>query len=129
MPAIETDGRHQKAVYWKANGVDRYGNAKVDKGIELDVRLVKGRRRAFNAQGQPVAIDATVVLDRDVPTGSLFWVGTLLDLPDELSDLTDLLQVASIRETPDVKGREVRREAMLVKFKDSLPTVNETSND
>lgn len=120
MPAIETSDCHQKAVLWAATGVDGYGNPIVSAAVEIDVRWEEERRESIDAFGNPIALDASVVVDREIAIDSILWLGELIDLPDPP---TDLKKVVSRSAVPDVKGRSFRRKVSLVNFSDELPTI------
>jgi hypothetical protein len=121
---LETAGLEQKAVYWEATGLDRKGRYTIsDVPVELNVRWVKTQRQGTDARGTPVAITADVQVDRYVPPGSVMWEGGLDDLPGTaLVPESDVMRVASIKETPDIKGIEVHRILSLYRASDSLPT-------
>lgn len=121
MPSLESQFRKQKAVYWEANGYDGYGEPNVNTPVELDVRWVEKQLEATDANGGPIAIDATVVMDRKPPVGSVLWLGELADLP---SPPTDLKKVIMCDVTPDVKCRNTFYTAMLQKLSDKLPTAS-----
>jgi hypothetical protein len=125
MPAIETDGREQKAVVWSANGQDRKGQKKVDQPEEINVRWQYRKSEAKASDSKKVSIDATVTTDRQYPLGSIFWLGEAAELPEDLGDIKDLFEAVSYSNTPDVKGRDVRHELGLMRFKNTLPTVND----
>lgn len=118
MPPIETAGRHQKAVLWRADGFDAYGNVLLLDAHEIDVRWEEGRKEAVSPDGSPVAIDAYVVVDREVPIGSVLWLGALADLP---SPPTNLKRVEFYLDVPDIKGRISHKTLALMKYSDDLP--------
>jgi hypothetical protein len=118
MPSIETDCRHQKAVYWAASGTDIEGEVTLAAAVELSVRWENTDTQVLDAQGNPVAISAVVVVDRDIPVGSIFWEGKQSALP---SPVTDLLRVEEFKSIPDVKGRNSRKTVLLSKYSDTLP--------
>ena len=120
MPPIETSSRLQKAVLWEASGTDDYAG-KVNAAVELDVRWEYTEREVTDAQGNQVAITATVIVDRDVAVGSIMWLGTLAAVP---TPKVDLHCVVSFTKTPDIKNREYRRELSLARYNDTLPSIN-----
>lgn len=119
MPDMESDNLHQKALLWAANGINDYGQYKVDAKVEINVRWQEERRQGVDAQGSTIAIEATVVVDREITVGSIMWLGSEEDLTTDPP--TGLKQVLSYRKIPDIKGRSFRRVAILGKLSDTLP--------
>lgn len=119
MSGMESDDLYQKALLWAANGVNDYGQYKVDAKVEIDVRWQEERRQGINAQGDPIAIEATVVVDREIAVGSVMWQGSEEDLVT--NPPTGLKQVLSYRKIPDIKSRSFRRVVILGKLSDTLP--------
>ncbi len=120
MPPLETSSRRQQAVLWTANGTDNYGELKVDASIQIEVRWETGQKEALDPQGNTVALDSTVIVDRVIPIGSIMWLGEKKDLADPP---VGLRQVIDYSEVPDVKGREFRRVVSLMKHSDELPAL------
>ena len=119
MP-LETDCRNQKAVYWAASGTDEYGEVTLASPVQLSVRWEHVDEQSLDAEGNPVAINAKVVVDRDIEVGSIFWEGKLTALS---SPETDLLRVTVFKKIPDVKGNNFRRTVELTKYSDTLPSL------
>lgn len=117
---LETTARKQYAVLWAASGYDNDGEETVSAGIEIDVRWVFGEVEGTDKRGTPDSLDATVVVDRVVETGSIMRLGRLSAVP---SPPTDLYRVVNYNETPDLKARNYRREVTLRRHKDDLPTI------
>lgn len=135
MPAPELAFRRQKAVYWEAIGFDEYGQYKRQSfSIELSVRWKYGKADTVDANGNTVAVDAVVVVDRYIPVGSIFYDGSLDDLAGDVSGTgtgTDfvpaanevtLYEVLTYAETPDLKNRWIRRTVGLRRLSDTMPT-------
>ena len=124
MPSIETADRHQKAVYWAANGFDDYGEPKVDAAIDLNVRWENVDMETVDVKGNTIAIDAVVVIDRVIPVGSIFWEGQLSDIPGTSNvPAADFRQVVKFSSIPDIKGRNIRRLVYLRRLSDELPAL------
>lgn len=127
MPPIETAHRPQKALLWSVQGVNDRGNPTVDRGnpTELDVWWATGRTEALDPQGNTVAIDAAVVVDRHVPVGSAMWLGSEAEWlgsgTGSAGEATEVMQVVTYNEAPDLKGRNYRRVVGLIRYGDSLP--------
>lgn len=125
MPGPESNCREQVAVLWQASGnVDEYGKAKVKLPEEVEVRFRNKRVRTGDPKGNQVTYDASVVTEETYPIDSILWVGEMKDLPDEP---TPLYQIKEYGEVSDVKGRETNYTAMLMRFTDTLPTVEDNS--
>ena len=134
MPAPERSYRRQKAVYWQASGYADDGRHKrVQNAEELSVRWVKKQAEMLDPQGNTAKVDATVVVDRVMPIGSILWEGSLQDLWDALPGTgtgtgtsyvptSDLFEVVSYRETPDLKGRVVRQVVGVNRDRDTMPS-------
>jgi hypothetical protein len=125
MPAPETAYRMQTAVLWEWAGKDGYNEPRVNAPEEVRVRWVWGQKAALTPEGGTKTVDATATVDRDIPTDSLMWLGTLDDWLGTGSGGEDkgVMQVATVKDTPDLKGRVSRREVGLVFFRDQMPTV------
>lgn len=125
MPHMELSHRRQKAVLWAKGGYDGYGQPTAAEPVELSVRWVQRRAEMLDPQGNTITVDATVVVDREVAVGGVMWEGELEDWYDTGSAGQDsgLHRVAAYQETPDVKGRAVRRTVGLLRHRDTLPTI------
>jgi hypothetical protein len=120
MPAPELNGRHQKAVLWEKVGLDNYGNPTLDASpVEIVVRWEEGRSESIDDNGNPIGVDAQVIVAQEIPVGSIMWRGALANLPNPP---TGLKQVISYNETPDIKGRVTFRKVSLVRYSETLPT-------
>lgn len=125
MPALETLDRTQPAVLWPARGVNDQGEILVADPVSLMVRWVQKRRETQDSSGNPVALDATAVVDRQIEIGSLMWLGHLKDLPPGTSftgdDAIELMQVQSYNFALDLKGRFTRHSVGLMRYRQALP--------
>lgn len=111
---------NQKAVVWAQSGYDATGEPIVSSGSEVSCRWEDRQDEILGEDATPIAFDATVLLDQDVAVDSLMWLGELANVPDPV---TDLHIVVKFNKVPDIKGRKFTRTAHLVKYRDSLPTV------
>lgn len=121
MPQQELAYLTQTAVLWNSTGiVDRFGQIEVGDPIEVPCRWNEGAGEALDAQGNTIALDASVVLDRRVLSGSQMWLGTLAAWNAGAKDLTPnyLMEVKTTKVTLDVKGRASFYGVGLVRFKD-----------
>lgn len=121
MPPPERAGRHQTAVLWRKEGEDRFSEASFDDPEELTVRWEWRREVRHRPDGQPVGIDALVIVTEEVPLGSLLWKGTLEAFEDETAGSIRLMEAVTYEEIPDIKGRHTLRELGLIRFKGSVP--------
>ena len=123
MPPLERTDRRQKAVYWATTGVDDYAQPTLAAPIEIDVRWNDQRHEATDSQGNTITLDGSVVLLIDVDIGALMWLGTLSDwyATGSAGQDTGLMRVVMFNATLDIKGRNVRREAGLKRYKDKEP--------
>ena len=120
MPPLETDCRNDKAVYWAANGFDKFGKEKVDAAVSIDVRFEIKKEKALDAQGNVIMIDANAVVDREIAVGSRMWMGNIDDIADPP---VDLWEVRTNSNVPDIKGRNRRRVVGLTRDSNELPTL------
>lgn len=125
MPALETTGRIHEAVLWPAGKSDRHGQATVGDPISLNpanrtgVRWDSTRKLVKNHNGNEIAIDATVTVDRVIEVGSAMWLGAYADRPNRAGP--DVMEVAVYVGADDLKGRHTHHQVHLAKFKGSLP--------
>jgi hypothetical protein len=124
MPSIETACRFQKALLWESDGFDDFGNYKVKAVEEITVRWEDVNKEALDAQGNTIAIDAVVVVNRQIPVGSIMWKGALSDLAGtSYLPSGGFLQVILAGDIPDIKARHFRRVLSLMRYSDALPTI------
>lgn len=131
MPPQETAFREQKAIAWLASGFNREGQHKVVfPGIELDVRWTDTQGEALDARGNLISTDANVIVDRDIPIGSIMWKGDQEQLEAavpgtgtglDLSPTSDLYEVVAVTISPDLKARETYRDVRLKRYSDTMP--------
>lgn len=125
-PPLEVCDLVHTAVLWEWLGVGANNEGVFAEPVQLDVRWTWGRGSTVNSEGTRVAVDARVVLDREVTEDSLMWEGLLVDLSGTGStgpQEGDGMRVASYSEGRDFKGdpRNVRREVGLVFYKGRFP--------
>ena len=125
MPNIEEDCRFQKALLWEATAnYDRKGKRKVSAAVELDVRWENKQQDILDPLGNTISVDATVVVDRDIPVGSIMWEGGTADVPGTSGiPPGDFLYVAVYEKIPDIKNRHHRKRVFLVRSTDALPEI------
>jgi hypothetical protein len=121
MPALEVADRYQKAVLMPATGgYDAYGQPVVGEAIEVTVRWVWEKQEVTDPQGNTITIDATAVVDREIPVHSRMWLGEIADWIGTGSGAVDndLCEVRTASRTSDIKNRFVRRTVGLMRFRD-----------
>ena len=116
----ETGSRHQTAVLWEQSGYDSNGQPTVGYPEEIECRWEDVTRQIMGEQDTPIAISAEVWVDVSVAKGSMLWKGALIDLPDTV---TAVMEVVGYDETPDIKGRVFERVLYLQRYREALPTV------
>jgi hypothetical protein len=122
--SLETSSLRSPAVLWAKNGFDSFGRPKLDTAIEVCCRIEYGRSVGRDAQASNEQIAAVMFVCQDIPVESIVWDGELADLPDDLTTLTDLMQVIDFARVPDIQNRNSLRKAMLARFNNKLPTVS-----
>jgi len=115
-----TPAHYQDAVYWSFSGVDNYGEVKVSSPIALKVRWEDTQSEIASPEGDTIRSDAQVYVDRVIAEGSMLWKGHIDDLP---SPVTNVKKVVASSDIPNIKGRANEYRLDVVKFGDSLPTV------
>lgn len=137
MPAPEQSDRNQKGLLWRKAGDDRYGEPTVSAPEEVTVRFEERQGRMVDATGNTVALDGKLWPNLDLPLGSIFWPApdqspgsdTAFDQwygvsgSGSAGNSTDLYEVMTRTNVPDVKARFYTREYGLKYFRDTLPTV------
>lgn len=108
----------QDFLYYQNNGIDDDGEVTVLDKVPLKGRLIKGSREIQNGQSESFTVDGVLVgHDRTVKIHSL-----IQELINDGST-TDIYEIVESREVPDIKGRNIRRTAYLIRYKKSFPTV------
>ena len=123
MTDMEVRDLLQDAVYWAPSGVDNYGDDKLATGIALKVRWQTKSGEVVDAFGNTIATDSVVAVGQAVEVGGILWKGKLADLPSPVTGVTDLKEIVTYDEVPDVKNRATRRVVKLMKHSDKLPTL------
>lgn len=117
---METDHRFQDAILWRFSSYTDDGMEKVDSPVALKVRWEATDREINTPDRGPIRADALVVLKIDVPLLSILRLGKISELDDPPGDL---FQVQVFNKTPDIKGKNYRRTALLTKYGSSLPEI------
>ena len=121
MPQLETDCLFNKAVLWMAdaNVFDGYGEHKVTASkVQLSVRWEERNTEAIDPNGNTIAVDALVVVDRAITIGSIMWQGCIIDVA---ATPVNLYEVVTRNDVPDIKNRNTRRVVGLKRYSNELP--------
>lgn len=118
-----TGHRRQDVVYWAKSSKSKFNEPTVSSGVALKVRWIDKQEESLDANNQVIKTDVTVKVDRSIAIGSIFWKGKLRDLPSPVSDTTNLYQVVTSREVPNIKNRSTRYTVGLIRYSDTMPTV------
>lgn len=124
MASLETGYRRQKAVLWPLASRDEYNNVSVGSPVELMVRWTNIQEDVISPDNTVVRTTAMAVVDRDIPLGSIMWLGELINWTGTASNDTDesVMEVVQMKKVPGLKGRKIRRTVSLTRYKGQLPT-------
>lgn len=122
MPSPERAGLTGYAVLWAANGINAYGDITVANPVEIRCRWEESIGEQLSpTTGATQDSSQSIMVDRLIPVDSILWLGKKKDLPTTLSNLR---QVVTVKNVPDVKGRISLRTVDVIKFSNQLPTVS-----
>ena len=111
----------EKACLYAYSDRDDNGQLIVDAAVEIDCRWEFVQREILISPGVRSRVDAQVAVDQEIALGSILWRGSLDDLP---TTPTDLYEVVGRKEAKDMRGVETRRELLLMRYGDTLPTLS-----
>lgn len=116
MPILEDDDFDDRAVLWSFAGVDAEGQPVFDEPEEIWVNWQQRRRVETGPDGTKVYLDASVTVDRYIPTDSRLWLA-----PDHTEDALvqwyesgsagqtdEVMKVQTQSKTRDIKAIETR---------------------
>ena len=125
MPPLESLDLYDRAVLMEFISQDDYGQPLVREAEEIDCQWEEAQSESRDPQGNVIAIDATVVVDREVPTDSIIWKGELVDWLGTGSGGGDdpiLMRVARVGAIHDLQGRDFRRVLYLQRVRGTKAT-------
>lgn len=108
MSDNESKDRKQKAVYWASSGTNSLGEPTHSDPIEVSVRIRKGISQSMDAKNNVIASHIQFGVDREIPAGSLLWIGELANLPDPVTS-EGIFEIIDYSEVPDIKARKFDR--------------------
>lgn len=124
MPPLEHMDMTSKAVLWTFVRHDRDGFPLVEEPVQLCCRWEEINKEMVDADGNRIAVDVVLAVPQQIVMGSLMWEGKLTSLPTVDSIRTpprDLYEVVGRDRGKELKGRVVRYEFGLRRYKDKLP--------
>lgn len=136
MPTPNRRWLTDKAVLWPAltgyEGTDSYGDVKTGPPENVLVRWEDKQRQGFDSKGTPIVTYSTVMIDQDVPVGSILWYA-----PDQSADSdealdqwygtgsagpeTGLMSVSTVSNVSDIKGRVTTSTLGLEFYRNRVP--------
>jgi len=127
MPDFETMDLEQTAVYWEKVGDNNEGLPIVTDPVEIDVRWVDKKGTIKDPKGNSISTDGDLACDQELVEQSLVWLGTLEawntvtngGLGFQGANVSSILDVTI---TPDLKARNARWTARVMRYGDFLPT-------
>lgn len=120
MPPLESLDLYDRAVLMEYIRQDDYGQPLVREAEEIDCQWEDTESESRDAKGNVITIDATVVVNREIPVGSIIWQGEIVDwLGTGSGGGSDpvLMRVASVSAIHDIKARFYRRVLYLQRFR------------
>lgn len=126
MPPIERDERRHLVTLFATAGKGRDGKNVFATPRQIRVRWSWGRTESVSAQGLPVALDATAIVNEEIPVGSVVWYGELDDYYGTGSADTgdrEYYEVLNYREVPDLKKRNSHKTISLAYYRQGKPVI------
>ena len=122
MVFIEKKHRYQKALYWAASGFDSAGEVTIDAHVEIKVRWEDVQDEIIDDRGNHILVDAVVVVDREIPVGSILWKGGEDDIEGTGDEPTsDFRTVVRYSKIPDLRDTVSRQLVYLARHSNELP--------
>lgn len=122
MPAFEQMDRHDPAVLWLLTGKDRFNEPTRGNPCAIKVNWGPDKRSVRLPDGTSLVIEGTAIVDREIPVGSLIWLGPITEWNEgNVPADNPIMEVKGYKEDSDLKGRHVLRTVTLAKFHRTLP--------
>ena len=120
MP-LETDDLVQDGVLWPVQGADGFGAQRVGSPVPFKARWQLGDLAVSSAVSNVHRVVGTAAVDRLMKVESIVFKGTMAEYLATQPLLIELMQVVSIKTTPDVKGHNNRYHVVLGPWNGNLP--------
>lgn len=100
--------RRQTAVWWAADGSDRFGAPRYKTPVEIKCRWEDVRKEFLNSQGVTAVSNSIVYVDRLMKTGDVLFRGVLTDLTTVTvpKDNSGAFEIAAFDRLPNLKNTE-----------------------
>lgn len=73
----------QQAVYWPPLGENADGTMEYGESVEIKCLWIDMQMEYINAKGDKTVSKSLILVDRDLETGGMIWLGKLQDLADQ----------------------------------------------
>lgn len=133
MPPVERMDMKDRAVLWGYIRSGRDGEPLIDRPVEILCRWEEGQIEIPNPDGSFLTVDIVLATKQDFPLNSILWEGQLVYDDTFLSPdgttypasgpTLKLYEAVTRTRAKDIKGRGLRYEFGLRRYKDKLPTV------
>jgi hypothetical protein len=133
MPPFEYDDLNQTAVVLPPQLVggiprtNRMGEIVYDLPYQTAVRWVYVKRESKDSKGNTITIDADVVAAVSIVVGTIMWLGTMeqyIGTGSAGGDAIEFMRVETRNWGVDLKGRIVRYEYELSRFRGKMPIMS-----
>lgn len=101
--------RRQRAVWWKAVGLDEFGQPVFDEPVEIACRWESKAMTFIDTEGKEAVSDALVYVDRNMSVkGDRLWRGKLKELEGETDPhkVQDTFPVRHFGTLPNIRATE-----------------------
>lgn len=134
MPDIEICNLNQNAVLWPRIGYDQHGGPILGPPQAMNANQRNGvrwnwsKREVAGPHDSTITVDATVTTyPQLIPDDSVMWLGNFLNLLDpvlgpQTENTTGPCQVMSVKIVYNLKGRAVKQDLQLSRYRGKLPT-------
>lgn len=133
MPDIEICNLNQNAVLWPCTGYDMHGGPILGPPQAMNANQRNGVRWNWTNREVQLSKDSTITVNavvvtypQSIPPDSVMWLGNYLNLLDpvlgpQIENTDGPCQVVSFKVTYNLKGRVVKQDLMLSRYRGKLP--------